>query len=103
MVAADLLRVGDRRYVFDERTQAVLGLLEKPLRLLPLRDVLRDLRETPQSALIVVQRRYDRIGPEPRSVLAHMPVLLLEPDFSHCLLQLFLRPATPGVFFGEEH
>ena len=43
MVAADLPGVGDRRHVFDERAQTVLGLLEVPLRLLLLCDVLCDL------------------------------------------------------------
>src|SRR5215213_4148429 len=102
MGAADLLRVGDRGYVFDERAQTVLGLLEKPLRLLLLCDVLGDLRETPQVALIVVQRSYDRVGPEPRSTLAHPPVLLLEPALPLRLLQLPVRSAPLYVFFRQE-
>src|ERR687898_2702119 len=102
MVSAYLPGVGDRRYVFDERAQTVLGLLEVPLRLFLLCDVLRDHRETPQFALIIVQRRQDRVCPEPRSILAHEPVLLYGAAFAR-RLEVFLRLAQPGVFFGEEY
>jgi hypothetical protein len=89
--------------VFDEREQTVLGLLEVPLRLFLLCDVLRDHRETPQFALIIVQRRQDRVCPEPRSILAHEPVLLYGAAFARRRLEVFLRLAQPGVFFCEEH
>src|SRR5215213_3207881 len=103
MVSADLARVGDRRHVFYERAQPVLGLLEEPLRLLFLRDVLRDRRETPQFALIVAKRRRYRAGQEPRSILALEPVLLFEAaNFCGCL-EVSLRPATTCVLFSEEY
>src|SRR5215208_4888859 len=102
MLAADLPRIGYSRHVFDERAQASLGLLAEPLRLLLLRDVLRDLRDTPQFSLIIVQRRQDRGCPEPRSILAHKPVLFLGPAFAR-RFEVFLWPATPYIFFGEEH
>src|SRR5215217_2211536 len=102
MLAADLPRIGYSRHVFDERAQASLGLLAEPLRLLLLRDVLRDLRDTPQFSLIIVQRRQDRACPEPRSILAHKPVLFFGPAFARCLEES-LRPATNYVLFGEEH
>src|SRR5215212_9265053 len=103
MVSADLARVGDRRHVFYERAQPVFGLLEEPLRLLFLRDVLRDLRETPQIALIVVQRRRYSAGQEPGSILAHEPVLFSRVAFPSCSLEMSLRPAPLCVFFGEEY
>ncbi len=103
MVSADLPGVGDRRHVFDERAQTVLGLLEVPLRLFLLCDVLRDHRETPQFALIIVQRCQDRVCPEPRSILAHEPVLHYGAPFARRRLEVLLRLAQPGVFFGEEH
>src|SRR5215203_4308998 len=102
MVSADLPGVGDRRHVFDERAQTVLCLLEVPLRLFLLCDVLRDHRETPQFALIIVQRCQDRVCPEPRSILAHEPVLLYGAAFAGRRLEVFLRLAQPGVFFCEE-
>src|ERR687898_45160 len=102
MVCADLPGVGDGRHVFDEREQTVLGLLEVPLRLFLLCDVLRDHRETPQFALIIVQRCQDRVCPEPRSILAHEPVLLYGAAFVRRRFEVFLWPATPYVFFGEE-
>jgi len=102
MVSADLPGVGDRRLVFDERAQTVLGLLEVPLRLFLLCDVLRDHRETPQFVLIIVQRCQDRVCPEPRSILAHEPILLCGAAFARRRLEVFLRLAQPGVFFGEE-
>src|SRR5215204_402977 len=102
-MVADLSRVGDRRHVFDERAQPVLGLLEEPLRLLLLCDVLHDLRETPQFALVVVQRRQDRACPEPGSIPAHEPVLLYKAAFPSSRLEVSLRLAHPCVFFGEEH
>src|SRR5215208_6045354 len=103
MLAADLPRIGYSRHVFDERAQASLGLLAEPLRLLLLRDVLRDLRDTPQFSLIIVQRRQDRACPEPRSILAHKPVLFFGPAFAGRRLEVSLGPATLYLFFGEEH
>src|SRR5215208_211578 len=102
MLAADLPRIGYSRHVFDERAQASLGLLAEPLRLLLLRDVLRDLRDTPQFSLIIVQRRQDRGCPEPRSILAHTPVLFLGPAFAR-RFEVSLGPATHYGLFGEEH
>src|SRR5215207_9046880 len=103
MVAADLTRVGDRRHLFDECAHPVLGLVEERLRLLLLRDVLRDRRETPQFALIVAQRRRYRAGQKPRSILAHEPVLLFEAAFSRCLFEMSLGPAPLCVIFAEEY
>src|SRR5215212_4218335 len=102
MLAADLPRIGYSRHVFDERAQASLGLLAEPLCLLLLCDVLRDLRDTPQFSLIIVQRRQYRGYPEPRSILAHKPVLFFGPAFARRRLEVFLRLAQPGIFFGEE-
>ena len=70
MVAVHISRVGYRRHVFDQGTQAVPGLLEKLLPFFHLRDVLHDLRESPRFAPSFVEHLRYRAGQEPGSILA---------------------------------
>src|SRR5690242_8277781 len=52
-----------------------LALLQRPLRLLALGVVARDLGKTLELARATTQSRHQDIGPEARAILAHAPAL----------------------------
>src|SRR5690606_10139741 len=65
----------------------------QPLDPLAFGHVTGDLGEATQSALWIVQRGDQHVGPEPAAVLAHAPAFVLETAVALCTLQLQLGPA----------
>src|SRR5262249_32156753 len=74
------------RLFFEQAAGVLFGLLA-------LRQVTGDLEEAPDLAGLVPQGGDDDAGPEPRSVLAQSPALLLGPALSHRHAQLVGRPS----------